>query len=147
MVGGMESQHDVVGTYGDFIGGVIGTLVALYSAYLLVKTLGCQISVNSDVMDTNRNIVKTNNTAIYQSFLQVFDNKFHTMFDNYKEAKQAYRYESTRKQPQGLIQSDGEKKEVVTTEPYHITMRKPSIYWPSSLQTKIIQTNVLIFLV
>mgnify|MGYP000013624214 CR=1 FL=1 len=107
----------MVGTYGDFIGGVIGTLVALYSAYLLVKTLGCQISVNSDVMDTNRNIVKTNNTAIYQSFLQVFDNKFHTMFDNYKEAKQAYRYESTRKQPQVLIQSDGEKKEVVTTEP------------------------------
>ena len=39
------------------------------------------------------------------------------MFDNYKEAKQAYRYESTRKQPQVLIQSDGEKKEVVTTEP------------------------------
>lgn len=107
----------MVGTYGDFIGGVIGTLVALYSAYLLVKTLGCQISVNSDVMDTNRNIVKTNNTAIYQSFLQVFDNKFHTMFDNYKEAKQACRYESTRKQPQVLIQSDGEKKEVVTTEP------------------------------
>lgn len=33
-----------------------------YSAYLLVKTLGCQISVNSDVMDTNRNIVRTNDT-------------------------------------------------------------------------------------
>lgn len=89
-------SHDVVGTYGDFIGGVIGTLVALYSAYLLVKTLECQISVNSDVMDTNRNIVRTNDTTIYQSFLQIFDNKFHTMFDNYKEVKLAYRYESTR---------------------------------------------------
>lgn len=61
-----------------------------------MKTLECQISVNSDVMDTNRNIVRTNDTTIYQSFLQIFDNKFHTMFDNYKEVKLAYRYESTR---------------------------------------------------
>ena len=135
----------MVGTYGDFIGGVIGTLVALYSAYLLVKTLGCQISVNSDVMDTNRNIVKTNNTAIYQSFLQVFDNKFHTMFDNYKEAKQAYRYESTRKQPQVLIQSDGEKKEVVTTEPLSYYDAEALDLLAKQLQTKLYRQTYLSF--
>lgn len=43
-------KHDVVGTYGDFIGGVLGTIIALYSAYLLVRTLGNQLSVNGDVM-------------------------------------------------------------------------------------------------
>ena len=69
-------QHDVIGTYGDFIGGVLGTLVALYSAYLLVRTLGNQLSVNSDVMRTNGNIIDTNNITIYQTNLQIFDNKF-----------------------------------------------------------------------
>ena len=83
-------KHDVIGTYGDFIGGVLGTLVALYSVYLLVRTLGCQLSVNSDVMDTNKNIVKTNDKTIYQSFLQIFDNKFNTLFDIYRQAKQSY---------------------------------------------------------
>ena len=50
-------KHDVVGTYGDFIGGVLGTIIALYSAYLLVRTLGNQLSVNGDVMDTNKNVI------------------------------------------------------------------------------------------
>ena len=61
-------KHDVVGTYGDFIGGVLGTIIALYSAYLLVRTLGNQLSVNGDVMDTNKNVINTNKKTIYQSF-------------------------------------------------------------------------------
>lgn len=87
-------QHDVIGTYGDFIGGVLGTLVALYSAYFLVRTLVIQLSVNRDAMNTNKNIIATNNTTIYQTNLQIFDNKFCAYFDNYKLAKLNYRYET-----------------------------------------------------
>lgn len=54
-------SHDIMGTYGDFIGGVLGTLIALYSAFLLYRTLGSQLSVNSDIMDANI-------TTIYQPF-------------------------------------------------------------------------------
>lgn len=79
-------SHDIMGTYGDFIGGVLGTLIALYSAFLLYRTLGSQLSVNSDIMDANI-------TTIYQSFLQIFDNNFHNLFINYKEAKLAYQYD------------------------------------------------------
>lgn len=86
-------NHDVVGTYGDFIGGVLGTLVALFSSYLLVKTLESQLSVNSNAMDTNLNIINTNKKTIYQSFLQLFDNKFSTLFDIYRQSKNNYRYE------------------------------------------------------
>lgn len=108
-------KHDVVGTYGDFIGGVLGTLVALYSAYLLVRTLGNQLSVNSDVMDTNKNIINTNNKAIYQSFLQIFDNKFNTLFDIYRQAKQNYQCEApiSRKR---VIDTGDTKKEILIKE-------------------------------
>lgn len=32
-------DNGLFGTYGDFIGGVVGTIIAFYSAFLLVKTL------------------------------------------------------------------------------------------------------------
>ena len=108
-------NHDVVGTYGDFIGGVLGTLVALYSAYLLVRTLGNQLSVNGDVMDTNKNIIKTNNKTVYQSFVQIFDNKFNTLFDIYRQAKQNYQCEVsiTRKR---IVETGNTKKEIQLKE-------------------------------
>ena len=108
-------KHDVVGTYGDFIGGVLGTLVALYSAYLLVRTLGNQLSVNSDVMDTNKNIINTNNKTIYQSFLQIFDNKFNTLFNIYRQAKQNYQCEETISRKR-VIKSGDTKKEILIKE-------------------------------
>ena len=104
-------KHDVVGTYGDFIGGVLGTLVALYSAYLLVRTLGNQLSVNGDVMDTNNNIIKTNNKSIYQSFVQIFDNRFNTLFDIYRQAKQSYKCDVFRTRK--LIETGAAKKDIV----------------------------------
>ena len=101
-------KHDVVGTFGDFIGGVLGTLVALYSAYLLVRTLGNQLSVNSDVMDTNKK-------TIYQSFIQIFDNKFNTLFDIYRQAKQNYQCEETILLKR-VIESGDTKKEIQIKE-------------------------------
>lgn len=112
-------QHDVIGTYGDFIGGVLGTLVALYSAYLLVRTLGNQLSVNSDVMRTNGNIIDTNNITIYQTNLQIFDNKFCAFFDNYKSAKHNYQCEAKYSHKKKVIDDDGhyrtiEEENIVT---------------------------------
>lgn len=101
-------KHDVVGTYGDFIGGVLGTLVALYSAYLLVRTLGNQLSVNSNVMDTN-------NKTIYQSFLQIFDNKFNTLFNIYRQAKDSYQCEASISRKR-VIETGDTKKEILIKE-------------------------------
>lgn len=109
-------QHDVIGTYGDFIGGVLGTLVALYSSYLLVRTLGNQLSVNSDAMNTNKNIIATNNTTIYQTNLQIFDNKFCAFFDNYKLAKLNYRHETKRIHKQKVIFNDRHYRTIETED-------------------------------
>ena len=105
-------KHDVVGTYGDFIGGVLGTIIALYSAYLLVRTLGNQLSVNGDVMDTNKNVVNTNKKTIYQSFLQIFDNKFGTLFSIYQQAKLNYQCEIQQVQKK-IIKNGGTQKEII----------------------------------
>lgn len=98
-------SHDIMGTYGDFIGGVLGTLIALYSAFLLYRTLGSQLSVNSDIMDANI-------TTIYQSFLQIFDNNFHNLFINYKEAKLAYQYDEKRVTKQIVTKPDNTSEKI-----------------------------------
>jgi hypothetical protein len=108
-------KHDVVGTYGDFIGGVLGTMIALYSAYLLVRTLGNQLSVNGDVMDTNKNVIKTNNKTIYQSFLQIFDNKFSTQFGIYQQAKLNYQCEIQKVQKK-VIENGATQKKIIIHE-------------------------------
>lgn len=108
-------KHDVVGTYGDFIGGVLGTIITLFSAYLLVMTLGNQLSVNGDVMDTNKNVIKTNNKTIYQSFLQIFDNKFSTLFGIYQQAKLNYQCEIQKVQKK-VIEKGATRKEIIIHE-------------------------------
>lgn len=94
----------IFGTYGDFIGGVLGTIVALYSAYLLIKTLQSQADVNKDIEATNASVIKTNESIIaantkadaasqqqyYQNALQVFDSKFCRFFDSYQRAINSY---------------------------------------------------------
>ena len=109
-------SHEVVGTYGDFIGGTLGVLVAIYSTYLLVKTLGNQLSINGDMMDTNQNIVSTNKITIYQTNLQIFDNKFHTFFDNYKSAKLNYRSEKEKVKKKIIVNSGVKSKTVEEKE-------------------------------
>ena len=90
-------DEGVLGTYGDFVGGFIGTLVTLYSVYLLVKTLGNQIEVNSNIVTTNRNTIATNGetlkTAQYQARqtdLTLFDSKFNAYLKAYQDAVNSY---------------------------------------------------------
>lgn len=90
----------IFGTYGDFIGGVLGTIVALYSAFLLIRTLDNQSTVNKSVKETNDSIISANNKAdaaaqrqYYQTELQIFDGKFSRFFDAYQRAVGAYVFE------------------------------------------------------
>ena len=90
-------DNGLFGTYGDFVGGVVGTIIAFYSAYLLVRTFQSQEQVNRNVITTNQNIIKTNNTAsfvnekqLYNTLLEVFNSKsgqfisaYQTAIDNY----------------------------------------------------------------
>ena len=97
----------IFGTYGDFIGGVLGTIIALYSAYLLIKTLQNQATINKDIEKTNASVVTTNESIVaanakadaaaqqqyYQNALQIFDGKFSRFFDAYQRAVSAYEHE------------------------------------------------------
>ena len=85
------------GTFGDFVGGVLGTIVALYSAYLLVRTFQNQIKTNASVVNsnessvkTNNNTIETNNKIIEQTRLQIFDSRFDTLLDLYLKSIDAY---------------------------------------------------------
>lgn len=87
-------DSDIFGSYGDFIGGVIGTIVALYSAYLLICTLENQIAVNDNVIKTNNASIVASQLSGYQTQLQLFDNKFNCFMNRYIKAIDAYIYES-----------------------------------------------------
>lgn len=96
----------IFGTYGDFIGGVLGTVVALYSAYLLIKTFQNQAEINRDIQKTNESVIDANKSIMaanakadiasqrqyYQTELQLFDNKFRIFLDLYQNAVGGYTY-------------------------------------------------------
>lgn len=85
--------NDLFGTFGDFIGGFLGTIVAFYTAYLLVKTFQNQIKTNANVVKTNesvinanQSVIETNKKLIKQTHLQIFDSRFSTLLNLYKGA-------------------------------------------------------------
>lgn len=90
-------DNGLFGTYGDFIGGVVGTIVAFYSAFLLVKTLQSQENVNQSVIETNNSIIDSNNKTsiasgkeLYNTLLEVFNNKFDRFMTCYQNAIDNY---------------------------------------------------------
>lgn len=95
-------DNGLFGTYGDFIGGVVGTIVAFYSAFLLVKTLQSQENVNQSVIETNNSIIDSNNKTsiasekqLYNTLLEVFNNKFERFMTCYQNAIDNYVLEKT----------------------------------------------------
>lgn len=93
-------DNGLFGTYGDFIGGVVGTIVAFYSAFLLVKTLQSQEKVNKNVIETNNSIIDSNNKTsiasekqLYNTLLEVFNNKFERFMACYQNAMDNYVFE------------------------------------------------------
>lgn len=89
-------ESDVWGQYGDFIGGIIGTLIAYISVRLLIKTLNVQIKANIDTANINH---KT--SEVYE--LQQFNEMFNTLFALYKNAKESYRDEDEKCKHENLL--------------------------------------------
>lgn len=91
-------DYNLFGTLGDFIGGVLGTIIAFYSVYLLVRTFQNQIETNVSVTNTNESVIEANNSVIEtnkklvkQSELQIFDSRFNTLLNLYHKAVDSYR--------------------------------------------------------
>lgn len=94
-------KDDIFSAYGDFIGGVLGTVVSLYSVYMLVKTLQNQISANADVRIANLETIRANKKLITQSELQIFDNRFSMLLDLYHKAIDNYGAHDNNETPKG----------------------------------------------
>ena len=77
-------ESDVWGQFGDFVGGIIGTLIAYISVRLLVKTLTIQIQANQETSKVN-----SRTSEIYE--LQQFNEMFNTLFNLYKGIKKTYK--------------------------------------------------------
>lgn len=67
------------GQYGDFVGGILGSLLTFVSILLLVKTLRQQIDSSKEMSDNND---KTNTI----SRLKIFDNTYYRLLELYKSA-------------------------------------------------------------
>ena len=94
-------NEKVFGTFGDFVGGFLGTIVAFITMILLIKTLQNQIEVNGNVIITNNNVVNTNNRLVDTSLKQIhqtdailFDSKFNAYMKAYQDALLSYRQEN-----------------------------------------------------
>ena len=91
-------NEQVFGTFGDFVGGFLGTIVAFITMILLIKTLQNQIEVNGNVIITNNNVIKTNNRLVDTSLQQIhqtdailFDSKFNAYMKAYHDALTLYK--------------------------------------------------------
>lgn len=96
-------ESGIFGALGDFVGGFLGTIVALYTVYLLVRTLQNQIETNENVVSTNKSVIEantsvieTNQKLVSQTALQIFDSRFSTLLNLYKDAISAYEDVSNR---------------------------------------------------
>lgn len=78
---------DLLAAWGSFIGGVLGTLVAAISIFMVVKTLHAQVDANANMEDTNKKMITLNTQ-------QLFDNKFQVLYSQYCDAVAAYEGES-----------------------------------------------------
>lgn len=87
---GASVNNELLGTLGDFVGGILGTLIAIYSIAMLVKTFNAQIDSNANMKVTNENVIETNNAQIKLDTQQLFDNKFQVFFNQYKDTVSAY---------------------------------------------------------
>ena len=84
-----DADKTMWGQYGDFVGGFIGTIVALLSVYYLVATLREQQRANV--------IVSSNNKEIAEVYLaQQFDNNYQHLIRLYQDAVNSYSVENIR---------------------------------------------------
>lgn len=83
-------DHDLFGTFGDFVGGFLGTIVAVFSVYFLVRTLRSQIDSNTNTVKSNNKIIESNKKLLTLNNLQLFDNQFQLLYKQYLIAVENY---------------------------------------------------------
>lgn len=81
------ANHSQWGLYGDFIGGVLGTLVAIFSVYYLIRTLREQQQANERVSINYKDVAE-----VYQ--VQQFDNNYQHLIKLYQEAIGGYKHDN-----------------------------------------------------
>ena len=84
-------DHNVFGTLGDFVGGLLGTIVAVFSVYFLVRTLHSQIDSNTENAKSNRSVIDSNDKLLELNNLQLFDNQFQILYSQYLNAVNSYK--------------------------------------------------------
>lgn len=83
---GETIDNEVWGQFGDFIGGVVGTLISYISVRLLVRNLREQMKSNQQQAESN-----SQNARVLE--LQQFNEMFKLLFSQYQDAIANYRYE------------------------------------------------------
>lgn len=76
-------DSDLLVAIAEFVSGILGTLLAVFSIWMLVETLNAQIDANAEVKDSNKDLTRVNRQ-------QLFDNKFQVYYTQYKEAVAGY---------------------------------------------------------
>ncbi len=79
-------DNEVWGQYGDFVGGVVGTIISYISVRLLVRNLREQMKSNQQQAENNKQ-----NARVYE--LQQFNEMFKLLFGQYQDTIQGYRYD------------------------------------------------------
>lgn len=78
-------DNELWGQLGDFIGGIVGTIISYISIRLLVKNLREQMKANNQHEKSNKQ-----NARVYE--LQQFNEMFKLLFSQYQETINNYRY-------------------------------------------------------
>lgn len=78
-------DNEVWGQFGDFIGGIVGTLISYISVRLLVRNLREQMKSNQQQAESN-----SQNAKIFE--LQQFNEMFKLLFNQYQDTISNYRY-------------------------------------------------------
>lgn len=84
-------DSSIWGQYGDFVGGVLGTLISVLSVYYLIRTLKEQQKGNEEIAKNNSHIAD-----VYK--LQQFNDNFSTLFSIYEKAVGSYRSKNSESQ-------------------------------------------------
>jgi hypothetical protein len=83
-------DSDSWGLFGEYIGGILGTIITFFSVYLLIKTLRFQIKSNDEINSNNKR-----NTEIY--VLQQFHDTFTTLVSLYQNSIEAFKIDDEQK--------------------------------------------------
>lgn len=78
-------DNELWGQYGDFIGGIVGTLISYFSVRLLIRNLREQMKSNQQQAESNRQ-----NAKVFE--LQQFNEMFKLLFNQYQDTISNYRY-------------------------------------------------------